>query len=141
MSEEEKTVGSEFVIAEDVAQDEFDRFCKEYELDIDPAGMDDEDKKSFREARRVITQAVMRGRLSFESGGHITQTLRDGKVLRWEPPKGDALLAMDQKKKNADMGKMYAAAAVMVKKPPAIFATMDQRDVKVVMTLVGLFLA
>lgn len=129
-------------ISQDVAEAEFDRFIGAMDLDVDAKGMDDEDKKSYEVARRKILNAMLAGHLVIDPEGQPVYMPRKGNVtpIVFHEPTGASLMAMDQRKKHHDIGKMYALMADMTKQPAARFAGMHNRDLQICLAVTGLFL-
>lgn len=129
-------------IATEVAEAEFERFCVGMDLDVDPAGLDEDDKKSLADSKRRFLTAVEAGRLQVnEACEPVLQPGDGGKPIVFHEPKGSALMATDQKKKGHDMAKTFAAMAAMTGENPGRFADMANRDVKICTAIFGLFMA
>ena len=130
----------------EVAEAEFSRFTGAMDLD-DGAGLAGEDSKSYSENRARIVRAIMRGSLVINDKGEPVYTCQRGepgaepvKVTFYEPT-GASLMAMDGKKKDHDVGKMYAVMGDICKTPAVTFARMKNADLKVCQSLMVLFLA
>ena len=130
-------------IAREVAEQEFERFAESMELDVDTSKMDAEDSKSLIQQRNVIVNAICCGRMIIDDKGQPVYTPCDseGGPITFHEPTGATFMAMDGKKKNADVGKLYAAMGDMTKQPPALFSRMKNRDLKVCIAVASLFLA
>jgi hypothetical protein len=102
--------------------------------------MDAEDLKSFDEAKRRIIKAICSGRLVVDEKGQPVFTPTSGDPITFHEWTGASLMAMDQKKKDQAIGKVYAAMADMTKQPAVRFAKMLGRDLKVCQAITGLFL-
>jgi len=125
----------------DTAEEEFDRFADLMDLDFDESKMNDEDKKSLREARDVFVKNVMSGHLVVDEKGQPVYTTRStGEQITFYEPNGAAFMAMDSKKKNEDVGKQFALLGAMTKLDRQKFATMPNRDLRVCNTIMLLFL-
>lgn len=130
-------------VAREVAENEFQRFADLMALDVDVSKMDADDAKSFVQQREVILAAIQRGHMTIDEEGqpiYAPQADEGGPIVFYEPT-GATFMAMDGKKKNADMSKLFAAMADMTKQPPIRFAKMKNRDMKVCMAVITLFLA
>lgn len=126
------------------AQAEFDRFVEVNRIDLSTEGLDENDKQDSLKGQRDFVEAIKEGILTVDEVGIPTYTPCmtenfEGSLI-FRRPKGDALSAMDLKKKNADVAKMYAAMATMTRKPSKIFTKMDYFDVKMCMLIAGFFL-
>ena len=130
-------------IATEICEAEFDRFVDAMDLDVDPAGMDDEDKESFVAAKRSIIRAMKSGRLVVNAEGEIeyTPTKGDTEKITFSEPKGASYMAMDSKKKGHDVAKTYATMADMTGQSIQRFSKMHNRDIKICTNVMILFLA
>lgn len=130
-------------IAKDVAEQEFARFVEMMDLDVDPAGMDDEDRKSLDTQKRRIISAIESGALIVSDEGEPTYTpqrTKDAEPITFYEPTGASLMAMDRRKKNEDIGKMYALMGDITKTDAKTFARMKMADLKVCQAVTTLFL-
>lgn len=128
-------------IAREVAVAEFDRFIETMAIQADRSKMDDEDAAAFSGQRDLIVSAIESEKLIIDESGQPIFTPVKGDPIVFYEPTGATLMAADQKKKNADISRMYAMIGDMTKQPPARFASMPMRDVKVCLALATLFLA
>lgn len=128
-------------VAEEVAVEEFNRFAEAMYLDIDPKGMDDDDKKGLERAKHTFVRAVMDGSLTVNEQGVpvFTPRIGDLKALTFNEPKGSAFIAMDGKKAGHDVAKLYASLAELTGANPSTFARMAERDLKVCRSIFTLF--
>ena len=135
MSEDTKVV-------KEVAEAEFERFVRDMDLDISTDSMDDEDKKDLSLQKGRVIAAIMKGSLIINDSGEpvFTPQREDGEAITFHEPTGAALMAMDRKKKSEEIGKMYAAMAVITKKHSKVFSGMKMADLKVCMAITTLFL-
>src|SRR5690606_5046195 len=131
---------TEHKVPRDVAEEEFNRFLEA--MDLEPIFVDDDDKKGFEDARQRIVRAMMRGQLVINDKGEPVFTPGDGKGdITFHEPTGNTFMATDQKRKNHDVAKSFAAMAECTKTSIARFATMSNRDMKVCQSIILLFLA
>jgi DNA-binding protein YbaB len=128
-------------IGSDVVEVEFTRFIEGMDLDVDPAGLDDEDKKSLEEAMRRVKRAMATGRLLINEKCEPVFSPLNGKAITFAEPKGSTFMAADQKKKGHDGAKAVATLAEMTGENPGRFSSMPGRDLKVCLALLGLFMA
>lgn len=131
-----------YPVSEAVGLREFERFADAMDIDIDPAGMDDEDRKSLDVARRRFVLAVRDGSMVVSPDGfpHYTPKLGNTKTIKFNEPTGADLMSMDMKKRGHDMAKTYQVLASMTKEPVARFANMKRRDLRVCETVLTLFM-
>ena len=129
-------------VAEEVAEEEFKRFAESMYLDIDPKGMDDEDKKGLEAAKRTFVRAVMDGSLVVNEKGVpiFTPRMNEGaKPLTFNEPTGAVFIAMDGKKSGHDVARLYASLAELTGVNPSTFAKMAERDLRVCRSIFTLF--
>lgn len=131
---------SEEKVAPDVAKHEFHRFLEKMDIDVDPTGWDDEDKRSFAEAERRVVGAIVSGRLAIDESGCPVFSPGKGDPITFYEPTGATLMAMDQKKRGHDNGKMMAAMADMTRESIKRYAAMPHRDLKLCLSIVALFM-
>lgn len=143
MKEDQKTVTTEYKVDQETATADFDRFTESMDLDVDPVGMDDEDKIDFERHRGKLIEALRVGSLVINDTGEpvFTPQRETGTPITFHEPRGSALMAMDRKKKNHDMGKLFATMAEMTGCNPGTFSKMRMPDLKICMAIVTLFLA
>lgn len=132
-------------ISKDAAEHEFGRLVDSWELDGDTSSMDDEDRDSFEALKRRVVLAICKGRLSIEDDGTVSYELLAPKVpdvpaLSFRVPTGSAVLSWDKYKERQSIHKLNAFMGEMSGQSPAVFASMDGRDLKIVQALAQLFL-
>ncbi|MFW6031048.1 MAG: hypothetical protein ACOC9T_00535 [Myxococcota bacterium] len=127
-------------VAAEVAEAEFQRFLDAMDLDHDEEGMDEEDLKSFQKEKARVVKAIQDGRMSIDEKGQPTFQPTDGEPITFREPRGSTLMAMDSKKKNHDVTKLFATMAEMTKVPVQKFSKMPNRDLKVCLAVTLLFL-
>ena len=133
----------EYKVNQETAMVEFDRFTESMDLDLDLTGMDDEDKIDFSKHRGALIRAIQIGSLVINDEGEpvFTPQRENGESITFHEPRGSALMAMDRKKKNHDMGKLFATMAEMTGRNPGTFSKMLMPDLKICMAIGTLFLA
>lgn len=128
-------------VADEVAEAEFARFCEAMDFDIDPAGMDADDREGFASLKKRIIRAMKNGTLVVDTEGRPVFTPQEGgDAITFHEPTGADLMAMDQRKKNADMAKLFAVMAAISKQSSARFSKMKKRDLDVCLAITNLFL-
>lgn len=140
---DEKVKENKEVASLEVAESEFDRFVDIMDLDVDTKGMDDEDKQSLEQNKRRIVKAIQKGSLTISDVGeprYVPQRTKGIEPITFREPTGASLMAMDLKKKNADIGKMYAAMSDMAGTHQNTFSKLVMSDLKVCIAVATLFL-
>lgn len=130
-------------VAKEVAEQEFSRFVECMDLDVDPADMDEDDRKGFNQQKDRVIAAIQSGALVISDKGEPTftpQRSNDADAITFYEPTGASLMAMDRKKKTEDIGKLYAAMGDMTKTHANVFSKMKMADLKVCMAITTLFL-
>lgn len=130
-------------IAKEVAEQEFNRFVDAMDLDVDPADMDEDDKKGFNQQKDRIIAGIQSGALVIKDTGEpvfTPQRTNDAEAITFYEPTGASLMAMDRKKKTEDIGKLYAAMGDITKTHASTFSRMKMADLKICMAITTLFL-
>lgn len=134
-------MSAEVVVGREVCEKEFQRFCDAMDLVFDESKFDDDDKKSFRKQYDTILQAMGTGRLVINDKGEPVYSPTDGgAAITFYEPVGADHMAQDQKKAGQDVAKGMVTLASMTKVPVQTFSKMKQRDLKVCLALMMLFL-
>lgn len=131
-------------IAREVAEDEFARLCDA--LDVDTEDMDAEDQESFDDLKRVIVNAIRKGRLTIDEIGQPTVALKfpvgEIRSVTFFRPKGEHIMSLGDSRKKNDLEKLTLAMADITKQPSSVFTKMDYAsDGKLCQRVVRLFLA
>ncbi len=130
-------------VAKDVAEQEFDRFVDCMELDANPSDMDEEDRTGFNIQKKRVISAIQSGALTIGENGEPTYTpqrTKDAGPITFYEPTGASIMAMDRRKKNEDVGKMYAIMADITRTHASTFSKMRFPDLKVCQSIITLFL-
>lgn len=128
-------------VPREVALEDFTRFVDTMDLDVDESKMDADELKKFQDLRDSVLRAMMRGALAIDDKGQpVYRPLSGGDAITFYEPTGASFMAMDTKKKDHDITKMYAVMADMTRTSEKTFANMPQRDLKVCNALATLFL-
>ena len=130
-------------IVKEVAEQEFNRFVESMDLDVDPADMDEDDRKGFTQQKDRVISAIQLGSLVIKDSGEpvfTPQRTNDADAITFHEPTGASLMAMDRKKKTEDIGKLYAAMGDITKTHANVFSKMKMADLKVCMAITTLFL-
>jgi len=131
------------VVVKEVAEAEFLRFVDAMDLDVEPADMDEDDKKGFDQQKRKIILAIQNGSLIVSDKGepiYTPQRTNDAEPITFYEATGSALMAMDRKKKTEDIGKLYAAMGEITKTHANVFSKMKMADLRICMAITTLFL-
>ncbi|MEC7520170.1 MAG: hypothetical protein VYE22_09915 [Myxococcota bacterium] len=123
-------------VADEVAEHEFTRFVEAMDLDLDPEHMSEEDRAGFEQQKRYFLGAVQEGRLTVDERGQPVFQPSSGGALKFREPNGAALMEMDKGKRNENQRKLHLLMAAITKSPPARFAKMPKRDLKVCTAIV-----
>jgi hypothetical protein len=129
-------------IAKEVAEAEFNRFIEANDILIDDA-MEKEDRDAFNEQKARILRAIEFGAMVINEDGepvYTPQRTKDAEPLTFHEPTGASLMAMDRKKRNEDVGKLYATMGDMTRTDAKTFSSLRMADLKVCMAVAALFL-
>jgi len=131
----------------DVAEAEFEKFCRLMDLDVETEHMSAEDLKSFESIKRRICRAIERGHVQVKDTGEPVfhpqagDDADDREPITFHEPTGATILALDSAKEGQSVHKAFAALAEFTRQPAARYSRMANRDFKVCQALMTLFLA
>ena len=137
----------EYKIDYKTAEEEFEKICEAWEIDIDINSMEEEEKVDFKGIKAKIIKAVRLGRLVYKGDGTMTYIVSKysgelaEKELIIKRPKGSGLSAMDQFKEKAGVHKTFAVLASMISQPVQFLNNIDGIDLKPLLAISTLFLA
>jgi len=135
----------EVAISIDVAQDEFQRFANEWDIDTDTSLMESDDKEDFNKLKRKIVREIMKGNATVDTDGNISYKLKYPKGektdLDFRIPLGKAYMNMDNYKEKQGMHKMFSFIGSLIKMPSGYCSSIDARDLKFCLGVATLFLA
>jgi len=139
------TKKSDEKVAKEVAENEFNRFTHEMGIDTDASGMDEEDLSGFNKQKNRIIGAIQDGSLVINENGEAVFTPQRPKsktkdAITFHERTGASLMAMDSKKKNQNVAKMYAVLADMCEVHPKIFSGLAGLDIKICEALFALLM-
>ena len=123
------------------AENEFERMADAMRLDLDPEGIDENERRDMEGDRRTFVKAIVRGDLVLDDDLRPVFTPEGGDPLTFYPPKGSSLMAADKKKEGHDVAKTYAILGELTRAPAVTFSKMDFPDLKVCVAVMGLFFA
>ena len=127
------------VVATDVAEQEFTRWAEALDLDLAPEGMNEDDRRSFTEQKRLVVNAIGAGRLTISAEGQAVFKPRDGlEAIVFREPKGDVVI---NGRAPSDAARVAVYAQKMTGEPLARFEGMLVRDYKVCTAIVTLLLS
>ena len=136
---------SDSKIAPEVAQAEFDRFARAWDIETDTKDMDVESRDDFEKLSRTITKAVEQGRAVVNDDNGITYQLNTpiGEVdsLTFRIPRGVDYMAMDTYKERETSRKMFAFMASTTKQSVKFFGNLSGADIKFAQAITTLFMA
>lgn len=128
----------------ETAMVEFKRFADLMDLDLDPEGMTEDDRKGFEIQKRIMLDAIEEGHVTVNDDGeptiHLKKPTPQLSRVTLHEPSGEAFLARDRAKKDHDQSKLYHMLQVMADIQPGSLAKVKQRDLKVIQAVGLLFL-
>jgi len=130
-------------VSKDAAEQEFERFCDAMDLDVDLESMEEDDRKSFEDQKAKIVKAICSGSLVISENGEpvfTPQRSENKDPITFYEPDGATLMAMDRRKKNEDIAKLYSAMGSMTKTSASRFSNLKMSDLKICMALATVFL-
>jgi len=134
---------NEDLVADEVAEREFERFVEAMDLDVAQDAMDEEDRKDFSNQKRLFLREVKRGKLSVDEQGQPVfrpSGCAEEQALTFHEPVGANFVEMDRYKESQSVKKTNALLDAMTKTSPKRFASMKNRDYKVCAAIMAFFL-
>lgn len=129
-----------FKIAEEVAEQEFERMCAAARIDTDTSEMNEKDLAAWTVQRHKIVKDIRRGTLVVGDDGRPTYTPPGGaKAFTFNLPTGATLIAA--KSRENEIEGMCLAMADMTREDRGTFSKLDRIDLYACTRLAGLFLA
>ena len=132
-------------IAPEVAQTEFDRFAKAWDVETDTKDMNVESREDFEKLSRTIVKAIEQGRASVNDNNGIDYQLHtpvgDTTSLTFRVPCGIDYMAMDTYKERETSRKMFAFMASTTKQSVKFFGNLSGADIKFAQAVTTLFMA
>ena len=138
---------AEQIVADEVAEAEFDRWAEAMDLrrKLENPAMNAESKEGLATHKRSILDAMTLGNLVVDVAGQFvfTPQLGDKTAITFFEPDGACLMAVDQiaKQGHREVAKGFAILAAMTKQSSGRFAKMKVRDFGVCEAVLSLFLA
>lgn len=127
-------------VAKEVAEQEFERFTTEMDLDVRTESMDAEDRAKFDNQRALIVRCIESGRIYVDEKGQPVFTPNEGNAITFYEPTGASFMAMDGQKKDAGVAKTFSLLGDMTHTNAKLFSQMPNRDLKICQALLTLFL-
>jgi hypothetical protein len=135
----------EQAIATEVAQAEFQRFAKAWDIETDTKDMDVESREDFEKLSRTIVRAIEHGRASVNDDNGVDYQLSTpvGEIdsLTFRVPRGVDYMAMDTYKERETSRKMFAFMASTTKQSVKFFGSLSGADIKFAQAVTTLFMA
>ena len=137
-------------IDEETVEQDWQKFCEEWDIDTNEDEMDEEERNGFKNLRRQIKRSMKKGRLVYNAGDEsftykfvkpIEGHGEDGQKINFHRPAGTAYLAIDKYKDNQSSHKLQGIIAICMKKPPKFVSNFDGIDLKVFAGIINLFLS
>lgn len=131
-------------ISQDVAETEFFRFLDAMGLESDESILKEEDQEDYYKNKKLIVDAIKKGSLFInEEGEPVFKPMRSKGLdqLTFHEPTGASMMAMDKRKQEETIAKLYAAMGEMTRTHPSVFSKMKMTDLKICIAIATLFLA
>jgi len=135
-----KTPEIKQMISPSVADAEFERFAAAMDIDTDKSGMPDEDRVEFNNSKRLMTRAMVAGKLIINDNGEPVYSYGEQSLTFYEPTGAD-FLSMDGKGATAGFRKTFHLLSAITRTSPTLFGKMPNRDLKVCQAIVVFFIA
>ena len=131
-------------LSAEVAQEEFERFAELWDIETDLEDFDGEDLAAFTKIKKAIIRGFKLGFVSLDEEGILIVKLRFSKnskfdTVKLDPSRG-SMLSFDKYKEREQMHRLQAYLAAMSKMAVRDFANIDDRDKKLLINVIQLFL-
>lgn len=137
----------EFVVAEEIANKDFENWCELNGIEYDTGDMNEEEIKDFQTNKKPIIKACMRGNLIFNDNGEIDYTISNysasgfaGTVLHIERPTGKIFSSLDGFKDTQNIRRAVSVMSALTGKDLGYFDKLSAVDWKVLRGIVTFFL-
>lgn len=127
----------------EVAEEAFEKFCEEMDLDHDTSKMDSKDAEGFNKVKEIIISAFMDGRLEFNDNQEpVLNCTRSGitQPLTFREPNAADYMAMDRKKEGQTVGKMLAVMDSITRTATGTCSKLKGSDFKIAQAIIQLFM-
>jgi hypothetical protein len=128
------------VIVQEVAESEFERMILKNKIKLNLDSMTDVDKADFTGSIEKVIDSIMDGTLVINEE-HLPVLNNGDQQITFHKPTGKVLMAMDTKKKDHDISKLYASLSDWTKTSIPTFANMGQARLSICLALFNLFFA
>lgn len=134
------------MIAQEVAEQEFDRFAEAMDIETDVTQMTEETEEMFTASRNKFIKAIVKGKLVVNENGEPVYTpVRSSNTspITFKEPDGAALITNSRGRKKADdgVGQMYQIMGSMTGTGAGRFANMKLVESQDCMAIASLFIA
>jgi len=134
-------------IDKETAENEFNSFCDNNEIEHDESAMNDDEKTSFNAIKKRFVKACMDGRVEVD-GTSLKYTISKfapegfrGDVLTLKRPGGHAFSAMDGYSDTKSIARQTAFMSAMAGREIKYFSKIDGSDWKFIQDISTLFLS
>ena len=133
---QDKNKTDNFVVAKEVAENDFQRFIDGADIIFDIETMDEEDRTTSEKQKARMIRAIMKGHLTVDTDGLPTFTPYTKGSTFTEPitfnlPGGADIMAMDQIKAHKKMAQVHSIMGGMTKLPANVFSKLKGEDYKI----------
>lgn len=140
-----------YAVSKEVAEESFEDFCFDWDIDPDIMDLNEEEKADFNGQKSKIVKAIMQGRLIYDNDAGIFKYLIsdntdkskiNGKTeITLKRPIGRTLRQSDRVKEGKNVEKTYMILASMLGDDMNLVDNLDMIDLKPLLAVSSLFLA
>lgn len=138
---------TENVLSEELAENEFSKWTDENDINVNTAGMNEQEAISFNLMKTRIIKAISKGLLIVNDNGNFEYTVSSrspngyaGDKVEILPPDGKAYMAVDNFKKDQNVHKSMAILSAMTGKDVSWFSKLANCDYKLFDAVVTFFI-
>ena len=141
MTEQHKAPSAKkYVVAPEIASDEFDRMCEGLAIDVDTASLSVEECEELAKLKRLICLAIRDGLIAINEDFLPVLSVGDKQITIREPSGADLMASDKLGRKGGDVAKMHAVLASVTEQPAKFFAGLRGRPYKVCLGVIQLFM-
>lgn len=134
-------MGQTFKVAEEVAASEFSRMCDLFRVDQDTSKLDEKELASWNDTRGAVIRDIRVGLLVIDPEGRPIYTPPGGKSIKFNPPTGATMMALETYGKDKQISNTVAAMGDMTETNKGEFSRLAAPDFRACMRLTNLFLS
>lgn len=136
-------------IDKETALKDFERFCEDWDIDLDDSDFDEDERSDFRKMKKQIMRKIQSGHLIYNDDESFFYSCLKPLKGETDPPvepihiirtRGDSWMNMDSYKEKQQVHRGMSKVAAMCGKNLSFFSKLDDIDIKVFQAVQNIFL-